>query len=184
MADGYSFYRLYGDTAAEEYVRPVHKLYQQLERGCARSEFQFLNHEKLEVSLDEGGGLDFPDFLYYEQIPLVSDALYRFFSDSGVDNLFYKPIYLNDEIIGVRKRYWLALPPRIRCLNYEASQFRDSDVPLKRAEKIVINPAKVGNYRIFCIEEVINRDIIITQELKEKLEKAQFTNLLVEIMED
>ena len=129
MADGYSFYRLYGDTAAEEYVRPVHKLYQQLERGCARSEFQFLNHEKLEVSLDEAAAWTFRIFYTMNRFRWFQMLYTDFFSDSGVDNLFYKPIYLNDEIIGVRKRYWLALPPRIRCLNYEASQFRDSDVP-------------------------------------------------------
>lgn len=178
------FYQMYGETMAEEYARPSHELYQQLERGCARSEFQFLTHEKIEAMLDNQGGVEFPDFMNYEQIPLISDKFHDILNYAGIDNLFYKPIIFQDSIMGIMERYWLALPPRIRCLNYRASLFQDARSPLPRAEKIVVNPSKVGNYQIFCIEEVINRDIIVTQELEEIIEKNYLTNVYFKLLEE
>lgn len=169
------FYRLYAQKA-EEYAVPGEAL-RVLTRGCERSEFQFLNHQVLSVPLAENSGLAFPDFLCSAQIPLISDKFKRVFDDSGIDNLFYKPILLTDETIGLRERYWLALPPRIRCLNRQASRFVEDDAALPKATKIVINPSKVGNYQIFCLEEVVNRDLIVTEWLKEKIEAAHLENV-------
>ena len=96
---------------------------------------------------------------------------------AGVDNLFYKVVMLTDKTIGTQERYWLALPPRIRCLNRSQSTFVEPEATLPKVEKIVINPSKVGNYKIFCIEEVVNRDIIITADLKATIEEAQLENV-------
>lgn len=170
------FYRITAGQA-EEYAVPGEGI-KTLERGCERSEFQFLTHTPLNVALSENSGLEFPDFLCRFQIPLISDAFKRVLDGAGVDNLFYKAILLTDDTIGTQERYWLALPPRIRCLNRRASTFVDAGVGLPKAEKIVVNPSKVGNYKIFCIEEVVNRDIIITADLKEKIEQAELENIL------
>ena len=170
------FYRMTAGQA-EEYAVPGEEI-KSLARGCERSEFQFLSHEPLRAALAESGGLEFPDFLCRFQIPLISDAFKRVLDGAGVDNLFYKAVMLTDAAIGIQERYWLALPPRIRCLNRRMSTFTDTGAALPNAEKIVINPSKVGNYKIFCIEEVVNRDIIVTADLKETIEQAQLENIL------
>lgn len=174
------YYRLYAEMA-EEYVQPGEEL-KVLERGCERSEFQFLTHQPLEIPLAETGGYEFPDFLNVWQIPLVSDDFKAVLDEAGVNNLFYKVVTLQDAALG-RKRYWLALPPRIRCLNCRESQFVNADSVLPKATKIVINPSKTGNYQIFRIAEVVNRDLIVTEELKEKLMAANLENIYFEMLE-
>ena len=156
------FYRMTAGQA-EEYAVPGEEI-KELTRGCERSEFQFLTREPLQADLSEDSGLEFPDFLCRFQIPLISDEFKKVLDGAGVDNLFYKVVMLTDKTIGTQERYWLALPPRIRCLNRSQSTFVEPEATLPKAEKIVINPSKVGNYKIFCIEEVVNRDIIITAD--------------------
>ena len=169
------FYRMTAGQA-EEYAVPGEEI-KELTRGCERSEFQFLTREPLQADLSEDSGLEFPDFLCRFQIALISDEFKKVLDGAGVDNLFYKVVMLTDKTIGTQERYWLALPPRIRCLNRSQSTFVEPEATLPKAEKIVINPSKVGNYKIFCIEEVVNRDIIITADLKATIEEAQLENV-------
>lgn len=176
-----SFYRIYAEKA-EEYAEPGKGL-QVLERGCAQSEFQFLDHQPITIPLSENSGLEFPDFLYARQIPLISDRFKAVLDNAGVDNLFYKAVILTDTGLGIKERYWLAQPPRIRCLNRQESRFVQENVSLPKATKIVINPSKVGNYKVFCIGEVVNREIIVTEELKEEIEKARLENVFFDILE-
>ena len=103
------FYRITAGQA-EEYAVPGEGI-KILERGCERSEFQFLTHTPLNVALSENSGLEFPDFLCRFQIPLISDAFKRVLDGAGVDNLFYKAILLTDDTIGTQERYWLAAYP-------------------------------------------------------------------------
>ena len=177
------FFKMTAEQASE-YAVPGDEI-KELERGCVFSEFQFLDHQPINVSLSNEGGIESPDFICRYRIPLVSDRFKNVLITAGVDNLFYKAVILYADKIGIRKRYWLALPPRIRCLNREASTFEEDDPGLMpEAVKIVINPSKVGNYKIFCLGEVINRDIIVTYELKKEIEKAILSGIYFEALEE
>lgn len=162
----------------EEYAAPEERLAQQLSRGCGNSEFQFLDHALLTAHVREDSGDEFPDFWFddIENVPLVSDAFYRHLVNRGVDNLFYKPIDLANEFGDVR-RYWLALPPRIRALSAKSTLEEDEIYHYREATHIVIDPAGVGNYQIFQLADVVNNEIIITADLKESIEQAEFTNV-------
>lgn len=176
------FFILSAATSVEEYVAPDSSL-RVLENGCLTSEFQFLDHAPLEVAVDPERGEEYPDFLLNDDIPLVSDRFYRLLVDAGVDNLFYKPVTLKDDELRRCEPYWLALPPRIRALSDRSTITVDEDEDLapeewmREATHIVIAPARVGNFQMFRLADVVNQEIIITKGLKERIERASFTNI-------
>ncbi len=159
---------------AEEYVTLDDSI-QELKRGCLNSEFQFLDKAPLEVGVVDEGGIEFPDFIYQNHIPLISDRFKAVLDKLQIDNLFYKKIYITCEITGAREIYWLALPPRINCLNYDKSIVNEV---LGYAEEIVIDGNNVGNYHIFKLQGVSNQEIYITKDLKEILEKQNLEGVV------
>ena len=178
------YYVMYAETAVEEYFKPNDMLKDELMEACLNSEFQYLNHEPIESEISEDGGLEFPDFVISGCVPFISDKFKRLFDDLKVDNLFYKPIIFTFNSLGIKEYYYLALPPRINCLNWDESdvQTEENEFLTKRelmqeAEKIVINDHAVGNYKIFKLANVTNQEIIVTEEIKNVIEKAKLENV-------
>ena len=129
---------------SEFYVKV--KVPREIKRGVKDSEFQFLNHREIVVELEDTYGTDFPDLIMAENyVPFVSTKLKQLFDTWGIDNLYYKKIVLNLSGYDISEVYWLALPPRIDCLDPEKS----FDKELEICNKIIILPDKVGNYDIF-----------------------------------
>ena len=177
------FYRMYSNTCVEEYAKPGKSL-QVLERGCLNSEFQFLDKSPLTVEISEDGGLQFPDFLLCGCIPLASSRFKEVLDCFGVDYLFYKQIRLVFPPLGIHSVYWLALPPRIQCLDLKKSMIDIEDnefiLPyekIREAKKIAINEDETGRYHIFKLAGVVNQDIIVTETLKNVLSGSSLENL-------
>ena len=57
------------------------------------------------------------NFIYENGIPLISQKFKSFLDENKVDNLFYKKLILKTD--REEKEYYLALPPKIDCLNLE-----------------------------------------------------------------
>ena len=137
----------------------------EIKRGAIDSEFQFLDHKEIEIELDDCYGTDFPDFIMAENyVPMISERLKQRFDSWGIDNLFYKKIRLTMKDYDINELYWLALPPRIDCLDPEKS----FDKVLEICTRVVILPNKVGNYDIFKLKDGMDA-IIITERLKKLL---------------
>lgn len=139
----------------------------EIKRGVIDSEFQFLDHKEITIELEDCYGTDFPDLIMAENyVPMISERLKQRFDAWGIDNLFYKRIKLKMTDYDIEEQYWLALPPRIDCLDPEKS----FDEILEICTRIVILPDKVGNYDIFKLKEG-NDAIVITERLKNLLIK-------------
>lgn len=137
----------------------------EIKRGAINSEFQFLDHKEISIELEDCYGTDFPDLIMAENyVPMISSKLKQLFDLWGIDNLFYKKIKLKMTDYDIEEQYWLALPPRIDCLDPEKS----FDKRLEICTKIVILPNKVGNFDIFKIKDG-NDEIIITERLRKLL---------------
>ena len=106
----------------------------------------------------------------------------------GIDNLFYKPIKLTCTKLGLIETYWLALPPRINCLDFEYLTKSGhleceniDDIPAWQlnceASEIKLIENNVGNYQIFKLAGVSNQEIIVNDALKETFEKASLDNV-------
>lgn len=157
-------YYIMEQKVSEAYVHV--KAPEEIKRGCMNSEFQFLDHKEISVELDLEYGVEFPDLIMAEQyIPLISDKMRERFDYWGIDNLFYKRINLKISELEIEEIYWLALPPRIDCLDPEEAFDREFQVCVK----IAIIGNRVGNYDIFKLQGG-NDEIILTQRLKELLE--------------
>ena len=124
--------------------------------------------------LDEESGNLCQDFIYDRGIPLVSEKVKDFFDEYGIDYLFYKKIILKKTTVGIEEPYWLALPPRIDCLNFEESEI---DTFLNSADEIVINENKIGRYEIFKLGKVTNLEIVVTENLAKKLKEKKFVGM-------
>lgn len=176
------FYQIYADSCVEDFASSGDELYPLL-KGCFKSEFQFLDHEPLEAGLAEDGGVIIPDFMIYEScVPLISERFRQILSARGVDNLFIKPVIFNAPSLGLRERCWLALPPRIECLDLGKSVIRREEIGEGEyeleAEKIVINPRSIGNYKIFKLAPIYaNQEIIVTEDLAEHIRSHNLGNV-------
>lgn len=184
--------RMYAECCIEDYVQPGPEL-EPLMACCRASEFQFLDHAPLECSLSDSGGVEFPDFLLYgDCVPLVSEKFRQLLDGLGVDNLYYKKIILAAPELGLKEYYWLALPPRIDCLDREeseievqSSRYRPPEEWRRYAERIVINPAMVGNYKIFKLPQGFdNDDIIVTGEVRDAVLSRQLKNVYFSEVEE
>lgn len=178
------YYVMYAETAVEEYFKPNDMLKDELEKGCLNSEFQYLDHKPVESEVSEDGGLEFPDFVTAGCIPFISDKFKRLLDELQVDNLFYKPIEFTFSLFGTKEYYYLALPPRINCLNWDESdvqteenEFLMKNELMREAEEIIINGYAVGNYKIFKLANVTNQEIIVTEEIKNAVEQANLENV-------
>lgn len=179
------FFRMYAEVCVEDYVEPGPEL-DALVPACFNSEFQFLDHSPLYCSLSDDGGTRFPDFLIYgSSVPLISERFRQALEKEGVDNLFYKSIIMADPDLGIKEYYWLALPPRIDCLDKAGSQIEVEPLPCtdeadwpRYAKTIIIAPARVGNYKIFKLPPGYeNTDIIVTDSLRHALLACHLENL-------
>ena len=143
---------------------------------CRKSEFQYLDKEVLRIEVSLEGGNEFPDFLYVNDcVPMISTKLRQLFEKEKIDNLYYKKIILSVEDFAIEEEYWLALPPRIDCVDPECI---DKDLGI--AIEINIIPERVGNYKIFKMVNIGNSDIVITRELKEVIEVGTFTGIKIQ----
>lgn len=138
----------------------------EIQKGCMNSEFQFLDKKltKIEVSLDGGG--EFPDFLMADQYaPYISDKLKRVYDRLGIDNLFFQKTIFSLQEFDVEAVYWLAVPPRIHCLDPKCI-----NTELGIATEFHLLKEKVGNYKIFKLSNVGNNELFVTKDLKNELE--------------
>lgn len=177
------FFVMYAETCMEDYVVPGEEIFQ-LERACLNSEFQFLDKSTLTAEISDEGGLQFPDFILCGVIPLVSTEVKRVLENFGADYIFFKPIRLTAAELGRVEEFWLALPPRINCLDWERSTIEVEDnefLPpvelIREAKKIFIDENQIGRYDIFKLAGVVNQEIIVTERLKNALEVANLENL-------
>ena len=181
------FFEMYADTCVEDFVKlDDNSFTDEIERACYFSEFQFLNHSLVEVEISLEGGITFQDFLLHKNsVPLISAKMKKVFDACKVDNIFYKPVTLTFSRLGFAENYFLALPPRINCLNMSESVFEVEDtenffpeMTSKTATKIVIDRNKVGNYKIFKLPQFfLNAEIIVTEDLRTALENAELSNV-------
>lgn len=180
-----NYHILYAETCLEDFARPGNEL-DALLRGCRKSEFQFLDRNTLTASLADEGGIVFPDFMIYENcVPLISELFRQALDQQKIDNLFYKRIILADEALGIREHYWLALPPRINCLDMDKCEIEIEENPYEEEEerlaevvRIAVNPRATGNYKIFKLPERFeNQEIIVSDDLRAAIEPMQFANV-------
>lgn len=154
----------------EEYVSVTDGI-KEMEKACQMSEFQFLDKKSISMEADKDSGRIFQDFIYDKGVPIISDRMKDCLDSLGVDYLFFKKVLITKKKIGIEEVYWLALPPRINCLNREESEI---DEMLDVAEEIVINDDKVGRYEIFKLGGVGNLDIILSGNVADVLKEKKF----------
>lgn len=145
-----------------------------IQMPCLMSEFQFLDRTPITAELDPSSGPVCQDFIYERGIPLVSERLKEYFDTSDIDYLFYKRVTLQKSDSGMSEPYWLALPPRIDCLDRSRSEI---DELLGLADEIVISDNRIGRYRIFKLAGVTNPEIIVTEQLAQALREENFVGL-------
>ena len=147
---------------------------QGMKKAAQMSEFQFFDNKPLTIEIDNDSGRIFQDFINDNDVPIVSNRLKDFLVSMNVDYLLYKKIILTQSQLGIEEDYWLALPPRINCLNREKSII---DEILNVADEIVINENKIGRFEIFKLAGVGNLQIIATEHMAQALENRNFVGI-------
>ena len=158
------FFRLTSDTDVAEYVRPAEALYREpcgkltLAEAVQQNKVQFMDPSPLVVGLDDSGGLEFPDMLLYENVPLLSTRFYELLLRNSIDTLFQKRVVLKDELAGYSEPYTLLVPPSVNTVS------------------------DAGRYQFFSLSD--SRMLVVTQDLKEAIENANLENVYFDKMED
>lgn len=167
------YYIIDASKNVEEYVSVIDAT-KEFTKACQMSEIQFFDTKTISLEVDKESGKVFQDFLYDKGVPIISERMKECFDDYGIDYLFYKKVLLTKKDSGIEEIYWLAIPPRINCLNREES---DIDDVLNVADEIVINEDKVGRYEIFKLSGVGNLEIIVSEHLAEELKSKKYVGL-------
>lgn len=132
-----------------------------LQLNVERNEVQFIDKNLIEIEVTDDGGIEYPDCLN-EPLPLFSDKLKNILDSNGVNNIFYKPIYLIDNLLDEKHLYWLAVIPHIECFNENGIDYI---------------PEKIGNFKIFRDKLQDDFSIYITEELKNILENENLEGI-------
>ena len=166
------FYKLDSSHSVIEYI-DIGDALSDLEEACIDSDYHLIDGGVLVAEVDPDSGDEFPDFIYHDGVPLISEKMKTFFERQKIDqdSILYKKIILKKSSIGKEEVYWLALPRRIDCLDYDKS---DVDPVLEIANKIQIIKNLVGRYKIFKLAGVTNLEIIITADFAEALKQQHF----------
>lgn len=145
---------------------------EKLSFACCMSRFQHIEKSVGTLEVSEESGYELADFIYgQDNVPLISERLKRLFDSLDIRNLFYQRVRLIRKSDNLCESYWLAVPPRIDALD-NAKSIKD-DI-LNTAEYIAIDDSMVGNYDIFKLAGVVNNEIIVTEKLKNAVEKKNF----------
>ena len=168
-----NYYILESSKNVKEYISIVDGT-KGFAKACQMSEFQYLDAETIFIEVDFDSGRIFQDFIYDKGVPVISDEMKEYLDTLGVDYLLYKKIILTKQQLGIEEVYWLALPPRINCLNREESEI---DEMLNVAEKIVIIEDKVGRFEIFKLAGVGNLEIMLSENMAQALKEKKFTGV-------
>lgn len=145
-----------------------------LKRGCRSSNYQFIDPNISELYASPESGDILPDFICdgHNDVPLISERMKAVFDSLKIRFIFYQRIRIVRRSDGLSENYWLAVPPRIDCLDKDKSKIKEI---INKVDKMVIDQDKVGNCEIFKISGVKNNEIIISSKLKNALEKQKIT---------
>lgn len=159
----------------EEYIEIEERCFDSLTVISSRqSNFQYLTKEPLVIETSEDGGFEYPDYIWYP-VPLISERFKRVLDKNGIDNVFYKPVYIQDNLLEKRALYWLAVFDAIECLDHEKS-LKDEELEWSY-EKIAINPIKTGRYKVFKCSEINEQDIFFKEDIVRELENLDLKGI-------
>lgn len=145
-------------------------------RAIATTELQYLNNEAVEIELKEGLS-DISTYIY----PIISQDIKDIFDKEELVGIFYKPVILNDG--DDKYLYYLMLPKKLDCISYAESGLEKNKMT-RITKGFYLNENALGNMRVFGIEGVLNRLIIIDKGIKEALEKEKLVGIKITDIRD
>ena len=168
-----NYYVMEASSNVAEYIR-IREFPEEIRLACSLSEFQYIDRSILYLELDENSGNVCQDIIYSEGVLLISEKVKNFFDSLKIDYLFYKKTVIEQSETGREEFYWLTVPFRIDCLDFEESEI---DTVLESADKIVIDDDKTGRFDIFKLSGVTNFEIILTERLACKMKEQDFSGM-------
>ena len=168
-----NYYVMEASSNVAEYIG-IREFPEEIRLACSLSEFQYIDRSILYLELDENSGNICQDIIYSEGVLLISERVKSFFDSLKIDYLFYKKAVIEQPETGREEFYWLTVPFRINCLDWEESEI---DPVLESADKIVIDDEKTGRFDIFKLGGVTNFEIILTEKLADEMKKQDFSGI-------
>ena len=104
-----------------EYIG-IREFPEEIRLACSLSGFQYIDRSILYLELDENSGNICQDIIYSEGVLLISERVKDFFDSLKIDYLFYKKTVIEQSETGREEFYWLTVPFRIDCLDFEESE--------------------------------------------------------------
>lgn len=153
-------YKISGGDGSE-YIKITiyNELLEKMQKYVEQNELQFLDKTPIEIEVEDGG-IEFPDLLC-QPLPLFSERLKNILEKYEVDNIFYKPVYLVDNLLDEKHLYWLGVVDYIHC--FEMDQ--------EGKEQFLVE--RIGKYKIFRDYLQSGLAIYVTEDLKSILEQEE-----------
>ena len=158
----------------EEYVKIDHD-FLDINDACRKSEIQFMTKEKIRIGTMESGGTEFPDLIVSGSVYLFSNTVIEQIKSEIEWYVYLKPVEIACDVIGKKELYWLAVPPRIDCLDIDRSiieydwDFDLGIIPVLHCKKIVIDEQLTGNFKMFKIAGVDDDNIYLDESLMDQM---------------
>lgn len=169
-----SLYAIRALGRVEEYIE-IDTDFSDIQEACKKSEMQFLSKEKISIGTMDSGGTEFPDLIVAGDVYLFSNIIIDQIRIDIEAYVYLKPIEIICDVIGKKELYWLALPPRIDCLDLDNSvikydwNFDLGIIPVLQCKKAVIDEQLTGSFKMFKIAGVDDDNIYVDDELMNKI---------------
>ncbi len=127
---------------------------------------QFLNSKPVMLHIEDNGL--WPDFIE-KPLPLISNNLWTVFEQLKLKNIFFKPVCFADIKKMTSFIYWLIIPDKIDCLSSDTEFNRDGSL-----KTLKINKEKVGLYKIFKVNGILEDLIIIDEDIADAIDSNMY----------
>ncbi|MDO3675714.1 hypothetical protein [Paenibacillus ehimensis] len=118
--------------------------------------------EQMVLQFYTQGKGEYIDFIE-RPIPLVSDALKAIF-DRYQPHVYYKLVVLADIKAMKQTLYWITVPDTLACLSEESEWHKNGSLKTP-----VLDPRKVGHYKIFKISDSMADFIVVDLDVAESI---------------
>lgn len=126
------------------------------------NQLQFIDSNPVMFHIEDNGL--HPDFIE-TPLPLISNEFWIVFEELKLKNIFFKPVCLADIEKMTALIYWLIIPDKIDCLSNATEFNRDGSL-----KTLVINKEKVGFYKIFKVNGILEDFIIVDGDIVDAID--------------
>lgn len=164
------------DKRIENVVEPIGILKEINKEILNKEGIKHMDDMPVQFDIKEKSSSEYIDFIE-KPVLLVSDNLKKILNKYD-KKIFFKPVVLCDRKEEKQDLYWLMVLDSIDCLSPKSEFNKNGTI-----KRLIIDEKKIGNFKIFKVNEVMEDLVIIRLDVAESLLRRDFTGIKLKKVE-